>query len=166
MAEYEQTPFSRQESKFFTELILLRNTIYNGVESVKDRLKPFPGAYRDLKLCEKLLEKIQRDISETIPNDKLRRFQQLVKVGRIYLDYPGASVKPIYILLDANELNDLAEAAIKGQCALCMREGKEIRACKLRYALLTVAPPSEVSRYGCEYRHVAGDLEAGREVSL
>ena len=161
-----EKPFNRAENRFFTELIILRNTMFQGSDAVKERLEPFKGAWRDLKLMEKLAEKIQECLSATLPPEKLLKYQKLVKHGKIYLDFPGASPKDDHILVSAKNAAFLAEYAIKGECALCMKDGREVKRCPLRDALLSIAPPTKVSEIGCEYRSVAGDLLSGREVSL
>ena len=58
------------------------------------------------------------------------------------------------------------EAAMRGECAMCIREGRDVKRCRLRDALLPVAPPSEFSRYGCEYRQPASQLVQGDNVIL
>ena len=166
MEEKEYTPFNRREHSFYVDLILLRNTMMNNADAVKDRLKDTPGAWRDLKLMEKIAEKIQNALSLTIPAEKLLRYKKLVECGRYYLDFPGPVPRKNYRLMDVKELTYLAEEAIKGKCALCMAEGREVKRCALREALLTAAIPSEISRVGCEYRHVAAQLEAGKDVVL
>lgn len=162
----EVVPFNRRENEFFIQLLLMRNNLYSNADDVKERLKDFPGDWRDLKLILKLGEKIQNHLSSTIPSDKLVRYKQLVEIGRYTLEFPGASPKGRYKLMDVDDLSHLAEAAIKGQCGLCMAEGRDVKRCPLREALLVVAPPAKISAVGCEYRHVAGDLEAGREVAI
>lgn len=166
MADREHKPFNRRENEFYIQLILMRNNIFSNAEAIKERLKPLKGGWRDLMLILKLGEKIQNFLSSTIPGEKLLRYKALIENGRFQLDFPGASPKGRFKLMDTEELSDLAEAAIKGQCGLCMAEGKEIKKCPLRNALLTVCPPMEISRMGCEYRKTAGDLEAGREVRI
>ena len=162
----EQTPFNKRENQFYVDLILLRNALMNNTEAVKDRLKEYPGDWRDLKLIEKLAEKIQNHLSLTIPPEKLLRYEQLVRHGRYYLDFQGPIPHKVYKLMEAHDLAYIAEEAIKGRCGICLAEGREVKRCALRDALLTVAPPSAISQVGCEYRHVAGDLEANREVHL
>lgn len=162
----EQMPFNKRENQFYVDLILLRNALMNNADAVKDRLKAYPGAWRDLKLLEKIAEKIQNDLSLTIPPEKLMRYKKLVEHGRYYLDFQGPIPHKTYKLMDTHDLSYLAEEAIKGRCGICLAEGRDIKRCALREALLTVAPPSVISQVGCEYRHVAGDLEANREVRL
>ena len=166
MDEKDLIPFNRKESSFFVDLILLRNTMFKNLDAMKDRLKAFPGDWEDLQDFVEKAERIQNNLSNTIPPEKLLRYKQLVERGRYYMDLQGPIPKKDYRLIDSKELSDVAEAAIKGECALCMAEGREVKRCKLRNALLTIAPPTEVSKYKCEYRSVAGDLIAGREVVL
>lgn len=166
MSDKELIPFNRKENAFYVDLILLRNTMLQNMDSVKDRLAEFPDDWNDLQMIMEKAERIQNDLSNTIPPEKLLRYKKLVEHGRYYMEFPGASPTKDFRLIDVKELSDLAESAIKGECALCMAEGKEVKRCRLRTALLTVAPPTKVSMYGCEYRSVAGDLIAGREVKL
>lgn len=162
----ELTPFNRREQEFFIQLLLLRNDLYSNAESVRERLKDYPGDWRDLHLILKLAEKIQNHLSLTIPPERLLRYKELVNHGKYMLEFPGASPNGHYKLVDVKELSDLGEAAIRGQCSMCMLDGKEIKRCPLRNALLTVATPTQISKYGCEYRKAASDLNANREVSI
>ena len=164
--EKELVPFNRREHAFYVDLILLRNTMMNNMDAVKDRLKDTPGAWRDLKLMEKIAEKIQNILSLSIPPEKLLRYKKLVEHGRYYLDFQGPVPRKDYRLVDTRELTYLAEEAIKGKCALCMAEGREVKRCALREALLTIAIPSEIKQFGCEYRHAAAQLLEGKEVKL
>ena len=76
-----------------------------------------------------------------------------------------------HLLITDRHLAAMAEAAMKSECILCMREGSEINGCELREALLETAAPTAVqdgdSLYRkCEYREAAGQLVQGKDVTV
>lgn len=167
MREEEKKLLNRRENEFFVDIMVLRNTFYKNAEALRGRLKPYRGAWRDLKLMIYLTDKLQAIISETVPLKQLLRYEALAKHGLHAVDIPGpVQLHGLLKICTVESLTAMAEAAMRNECAMCIKDGREIKRCALRKALIEAAPPTEISELGCEYRDAAGALVSGRELSI
>lgn len=157
-----------RENELTVDLMLVRDTLYHNMDAVRERLRPFPHAWRDLKLLWYLVNKTQERLLGTMPDRRIETYAKLCKYGKKIIDIPGPIPRGRHMLLEVDQVAALAEAAMMGECSMCLRSGREIERCPIRDALLQAAPPSMIrqERMGCEYRAAAGDLVSGRDVTL
>lgn len=59
------------------------------------------------------------------------------------------------------ELKLLINKVIENECAMCVKDSREQRRCKLRRALMLIAPPNEVKKDGCNYLDVVAGNDLG-----
>lgn len=163
-----KAPLSRQEHRFMTNLMIVLHTLLSDKDKAAERLIRYGYDYvrRDIALLIALDNKLQQEMLETLPDNYVRRFQRMAQEAQIVVEYPGASRKGRQILIDVEDLGAITEAAMQGECAMCMREGREVKRCRLREALLTVAPPETVGTLGCEYRSPASQLLHGDDITI
>lgn len=157
-----------RENELTVDLMLVRSTLVHNMDAVRERLRPFPHAWRDMKLLWYLVNSLQEQLMSTYPDRRIETYAKLCKYGKKIIDVPGPIPKGRHMILEVDQVAALAEAAMLGECSVCLREGKEISRCAIRDALLMAAPPTEIRReqMGCEYRKAAGSLTRGDEVYI
>ena len=154
------------------DLMILRNTLVKHGPSVRDRLRPVPFAWRDLRLLMTLVKKLQLAMLSTMPDSRQDYYQKVAQRGRVMVDFPGPARIDRYLMISERKLAAITEAAMLSECAMCLKGGREIRQCGIREALMEVAPPDRVldtrdaMTGGCEYRDIAGDLVQGKTIQM
>lgn len=164
---------NRKEHAIMTDLMILRNSLYKNSESVRERLAPFPHAWRDMKLLLYLVNKVQGELLKTMPDMRVDYYYRLAESAHMTVEIPGPLHKGRHILITDTNLASLTESAMRAECSVCLLEGKEATRCPIRQALLEVAPPNELMEkapmaytFGCEYQSIASSLMEGKDVKL
>lgn len=166
-----QTMPSREEHQFLTDTMILRNTLAHHGPAIRDRLKKYGYKYgwRDVRLMISVLTRLQDRLLDTMPPRRQDYYHRLATAGRYKVEM-GTVTDRRYVWADAEDLGALTEAAMSTECAMCVREGRELRGCRLRQALLALAPldkGEDTGRFAsCEYRWIASELIKDREVNL
>lgn len=164
MTDITKTQPNRYENRYMLNMMVVLHTLVSDREVIERRLRPwYPEIRRDLGLLIYLTKKVQEELMTTFPDKRNAYYQRMAEVGEMVIDMPGAVPRGRHVLMDVTDAAAMAEAAMRGECAMCMRDGREIRRCRLREAMLGIAPPTEVSRTGCEYRRPASQLIQGEE---
>lgn len=167
-----QSKPNRVENQFMIDLMILRNSLAKRMESCRERMKQADRyGWRDLRLLYTLVDKVQHRMLSTMPPSRDEYYANLARFGTYHLEIDGPVRKGRYVLIKDTHLAAIAEGAMEHECAMCMREGKEIEKCMIRKALMEVCPPSAYadelkSAWDCEYRDAAGALVLGEEVTI
>lgn len=153
------------------DLMMLRNSLAKHSEAVKDRLKVCPHAWRDMRLLWYLVNKLQIQLLNTMPDRRILYYDQMARHGKVIIDIPGPIPKGRHILITEKRLAAITEAAMRGECALCIKDGREAQRCPIRDALLEAAPPAVINEKidwftSCEYQKAAKALERGETIKL
>ena len=159
---------NRKENRFMTNLMVVLHTLLSDRDAAEQRLKAYGDkwARRDIGLLLSLDNRLQEQMLMTMPDKRILYYQRMAKEAQIVVEFPGAARIDRHVLMEVDDRAALAEAAMRGECAVCIKEGRDVKRCRLREALLPVAPPTEWSRYGCEYRQPASQLIQGDEVTI
>ena len=59
---------------------------------------------------------------------------------------------------------EIINAAMAGECAVCLRDEDAAKRCKLRRAMMDIVPPNDVPSCGCAYRNIAIESEYGKYI--
>lgn len=167
----EKTNPSRAENEFMLNLMVLRVSLAKFAPECRGRAKK-AGRYvwRDIRLMLTLVDKVQQAFLATMPRQRLEYYLAYARHGHYEFRMDGAPAKPSRtVMITDRHLAEICDAAMKNECVMCTLEGKEIARCKLRDALMEVAPPTETEEgrwRKCEYQDAAGDLVMGRDVSI
>ena len=166
----EKTKPNRRENEFMMNLMVLRNTLHRNGPAVRERAKRSgKWTWRDIRLMTTLVDRIQNALLTTMPRSRDEYYTAYALHGHYELHIDGPVRTARHLLITDRHLASIAEAAMKGECALCMREGSEIGQCPLREALLETAVPTEIEDglwRKCEYRDAAGSLVLGKDVTV
>lgn len=170
MADEKKAP-NADENALMMNLMILRNTLVTHGPSVKERLRKTPNAWRDLCLLVRLVTKTQDRLLDTMPERRTAYYYSLAQHAKVAVELPGPAKRGRYIMIDEKKLAAITEAAMCGECAVCMRDGRDVKRCLIREALLEVAPPEEIRdshtlAYGCEYRDIASALVGQQEMTI
>ena len=165
--EILKTKPNKAENNFMLDLMILKNSLAVRSEAVRDRLQRVnPHAWRDLRLLQSLVGRIQNELIQTMPDSRLEYYCSLARYGRYHLDVEGPLRQGRMVLISDINLAYLCELVMENECIMCLKDGKEVQHCPVRKALLEVAPPTEVLDFGCEYASAAGQLVNGKEVTI
>lgn len=161
---------NKKENIFIQDIMILRNDLVRYSESVRARLASFPGAWRDIRLMLYLVRKIQALLLDTLPDNKVVQMQNIAMHGKFFIEMPGPIRKTRFVTLEESELTALMQAAMSNECVMCLREGKEIKRCPLRAALIAAAPPEKIIEnpplFSCEYRDIGCAIFRGENVEM
>lgn len=170
--EAMRTKPNRAENEFMMNLMILRNTLKRNAPSCRERARlAGKWVWRDIRLMTVLVQRIQERLLRTMPASRDDYYRAYALHGHYELHMDGPVRSARHILMTDRHAAALAEAAMKSECILCMREGAEIGQCPLREALLESAVPTNIgdgdSRFRtCEYREAAGALVSGKDVTI
>lgn len=159
---------NRSENRFQTNLMVVLHTLLSDREAAEKRLKEYGyrDVRRDIGLLIHLVNKLQTEMLSTMPDRRIGYYQRMARDAQIIVDFPGPVRTKRSVLVDVEDLAVMCEAAMKSECIMCMRDGREIRRCALHEVLLSLAPPTEVLKVGCEYRGAASQLIQGNDVTI
>ena len=168
--EHLKTKPNRRENEFMLNLMILRNTLRTNAPSCRERARlAGKWVWRDIRLLTVLVERIQEKLLRTMPESRDDYYRAYAQHGHYELHMNGPVRTARHILMTDKHAAALAEAEMKSECILCMREGGEIKQCELREALLEAAPPTDLQEglyMKCEYRDAAGALVQGKDVTI
>ena len=158
---------TRRENELMLNLMVVRNGLVKYGPDMRERCREAgPTVWRDLRLMTVLCERVQEALLGTMPDKRLAYYETYRRHGHYVMEMSGPVRTPRQILISDTHLGAVCDAALRGVCVLCMKEGKDVEKCCIREALLEVAPPTQVigaeSRFAeCEYRNAARQLDMG-----
>ena len=167
-----KTKPNRRENEFMLNLMILRNTLRVNAPACRERARAAgKWVWRDMRLMLTLVSRIQDQLLATMPESRDEYYSAYAKHGHYELRIDGPVRNGRHLLVTDRHLAAMAEAAMKSECILCMREGNEINGCELREALLEAAAPTAIQDGDslfrkCEYRDAAGQLVQGKDVTV
>ena len=128
--------------------------------ALERRLRTIRNGWRDWRCIRALLRRLVYALEyDTMSPQDRDRLDKRLRGGEILIR-PRSAVVVEYTLAEVNQLNTVATYACKNECSICMLEGREIKKCRLRRALMQLTPPKEPEpdRFGCEFRRLAMEI--------
>lgn len=135
--------------------------LINAEKYLETRLKLVPDAWRQYRIARAAVQKTLVALYQTVPIKTLRHMQNLCTYGEVIIKPRGATPTNDVQIVPTPELKLLINKVIENECAMCVKSYAEQRGCKLRKALMHIAPPLEIDTSGCNYRNVAASNELG-----
>ena len=167
-----KTKPNKRENEFMLNLMILRNTLIRNAPACRERARlAGKWIWRDIRLATVLICRIQDALLRTMPSSREDYYIAYARHGHYELHIDGPIRTPRHLLVTDKHLGTICEAAMRSECILCIREGKEIDQCELREALLESAAPTNLESGDsifrkCEYRDAAGKLIHGEDVNV
>lgn len=155
-----QKKLTGREKQAVAIFCALHSTLHKQDAVLEQRLKDEGKyAWRDWRLMMKLADKISDVIVSSMVDKDCLWLDRLLREAKVGIDMNGPLQKPGYAVVDAKDLAWICKLAARQECTLCLRTGKEVKACPLRASLIYAAPPPDgESPLGlCEYAEVNWD---------
>lgn len=120
------------------------------------RLRLVPGAWQRWRAGTALLAQAMDAIYATVPDDQFERMCVLVERGELSIELPKAVAGGDGVtIVHHDALEALARAAMRAECAICLKADGHVRSCALRKALDGVMDPVQTETSGCVWRDQA-----------
>lgn len=152
-------PLNGRELREIEFMLALDARVAEGGDCLKTRLKGIKNGWRDYRLMAVLTRKVLAGIYDTLPNKTLQHLDKMRKDGEALIRFKPASRAPEWAVIRDDELKTLINLAMASECALCMKEGKQIDRCRLRRTLMDICPPTDDTDIGCGFREAAAQLD-------
>lgn len=131
---------------------------------LRERLARIPNGWRDYRLIVMQTSRLLEKIYSTLPIKTLKRMEGICRNGEIVIRLRPPCSIPDHVLVNEDDMRRLINCAMAAECAICLRDGREIDTCPLRKVLESIVPPEEYSALGCSYRNIAISNEYGKYI--
>ena len=140
--------------------------LFAAQDVLKPRLEKIPNGWRDFRLATTTTERLLNAVYDTLPDKTLRHMNKLCQYGEVVIrPKPMVKLQDDVQIVDTGDLRTLINAVIGHECAMCVKDAREQKGCKLRKALHHIAPTAELDKDGlCTYIDVAAGNELGRYI--
>ncbi len=154
-----QEKLTGKEKQAVAMCMAVHSEIHKSSDILEKRLKAQGGnAWRDWRCVMTMLDRLSGIIVDSMTDADCLWLQRLIDHAKVGIDLPGPLKKKDYVIIDAKVLSRIVGLAAREECTLCTREGKQIKRCMLRDALLSVCPPPDGETGGwCEYAEADWD---------
>ena len=161
---------NKGENEFMMNLMVTRNGIKKYAPGIRARaVRAGKWVWRDIRLMERLIDKVQQQLMDTMPDRRQDYYIAYSKHGHYELHMDGPVRPERMVLIGDRSLATILEQLMEDECLVCFRDGDEIGKCPLRQVMLEVAVPNELEdgRWRkCEYREAARQLLKGENVTI
>lgn len=151
----ERKALNGKEMTMLEHLVLLDARLSQYTDFMRDRLGAVDHGWRDWRLMQVLAGRLVERLYDTISKGNVIHFYNLHQYGQAHITERPVVHQKGYTNISGDDLQVLLEIVVRNECLMCMKEGKEVKKCKLRKLLLTLAPPERVETMWCEYQKVA-----------
>lgn len=134
---------------------------------VKDRLHTIKNGWRDWRLMRSLLRKMSDNLLDTMPDKEIIYLNKMLEHGEIFMRLRPPIRDTEYQLVENAVITRIVNKIMQDECAICFREGRDIKHCQLRKDLHMIVPCAD--KYDpmveCVYRNAVLNGERGKYVS-
>lgn len=163
MSEAMKIPMNARELHIFEYITCLDKQLSDGQAILEERLRKVPNCWRNYRLAASSIEKVVDAVYSTLPDKTLLHMEGLARHGEVVIrKRPMVPLNDDAQFVLGEDLKVLINTSIAAECALCLRDKQEQKKCKLRRALMNVAPTEALANDGlCPYTHVVAGNELG-----
>lgn len=163
--DVDMMPLSGKELKCVEYLVAMESRVLEVGDAMRERLKKIPNGWRQFRLLVSTLDRLMPEVYDTVPNKTRMYLKNIMENGEVLIRFIPVSRNPEWKLVKDEDLAVLINLAMAGECAICMKQGREAKKCKLRGALENIAPPNNGHPAGgCGYMNVVLGCEIGQYV--
>ena len=158
------TDMTSREIRSLVYLCALDKKLQSCRDLLEQRLRGVPDLWRQYRLAESAMGKTVEGLLSTASPSALSYLQSMMTSSEIAIRPTGAaSTRGDTQVVLQSVLTELVNTCIKNECFFCEKEGKEVKKCDLRKALLLSAPPSYFPEKGiCPYAEVVRNEKPGQ----
>lgn len=133
----DRFPLSGREYYALRELFGVVSTFNNCAGELDKRVRSIPGAYRDYRMIQSVVEKLVRKLLTTVPKNKLVQISKELKYTRIVVEVkpeitPSRDDGNLLTYVPQRALERIMEKVVGYECFCCEKAGKDARRCQLR----------------------------------
>ena len=163
--DVDMMPLSGKELKCVEYLVAMESRVLEVGDAMRERLKKIPNGWRQFRLLVSTLDRLMPEVYDTVPNKTRMYLKNIMENGEVLIRFIPVSRNPEWKLVKDEDLAVLINLAMAGECAICMKQGREAKKCKLRGALENITPPLEGHPTGgCGYMNVVLGCDIGHYV--
>ena len=144
---------NRHQMQGLIMLNALKTTVSTREDVLKPMLQSVPGAWRDYRCANALLEKAIRAVEAQLEPGQRRQAYRQMDNSEVRLRPLGLPDSNQDYVVGKPDLYLLMKYAMRAECDICLCGDDDVRRCPLRRVLMAIAPPSEIAAHGCEYRY-------------
>ena len=148
-------PASGRERAIIEYLAALAAQLIAHQDTLRERLKLIPNGWRQWRRMTTTVNNLLVAVYDTLPPKTLLYMQRPCTHGEVLVRLKPASRTPEQVVASEDDLREVINAAMAAECAVCLKDERQIKGCRLRRALMNIVPPDEFAPRGCEYRNVA-----------
>ena len=150
----EVRALSYPEYQLLQVLYCADSQVYNKSHVLDNRLKAIKRGALTMGMLKWSLRHLLEECAMTMTRSNWNRFEEIRKHGEIVIKINPLSKPSTDMIVNSDQFNIIATAAVQHECSMCLKDGKEIKSCPLRKALMDCAPPRDSCVIGCEYQHM------------
>lgn len=160
----ERRPMNGEEMRAVEYLTAMNSKMNQAGDCMRDRLRSVPNGWRQWRLLAVTLDRLLLAIYDSMTTKNLRHLENICDHGEIIIRLRPAVRVPEHTLVSEDDLRTLVNAAMASECAICLKQGREIDRCSLRTAMLNICPPYEDPKTSCGYQIVASSSKLGEYI--
>lgn len=150
-------PLTSRETRSIEMIAVLDARLANDRPYLEDRLRSVPDLYRQWRIAETAVCKVVDGLYETLDEKTLMRIRKIYNNGEVIVRPKGSLTKDSdTAIVLAEDLKTLVDTVTSSECGMCLKDGKNIKRCKVREALMRLTPPVKVFDENaslCEYAY-------------
>lgn len=128
----------------------------SGRKALERRLRTTPRGWVMFRQAFGLLDKMFPQLEATINDRQLVQINQTIHNGEVVVKLRRAGkYDDDWNVVRADTLATAVGYAMRGECALCVKDRADIKRCPLRKAIDELCPPNTYETMGCIYRDLA-----------
>lgn len=132
---------------------------------LEERLRSVPDLWRQYRMAQSAVGKVVDGLYTTVPDKTRMHMRRLCDSGEIVIRQKLAVRLDDVRFVMISDLKALANVAISAECAICLKDNREMRKCKFRKAMERMMPVDSIPSDGrCQYRSVAEAHEYGEYI--
>lgn len=156
----ERTEMSSRELHTAEYIAILDKRLFDGEKHLEKRLRSVPDLWRQYRIARTAIEKVIDGLYDTMPLHTLAHFNAVCSNNEVVL-------RPRSVLNDSTnsqvvlnkDIITLVNHCVESECSMCLKTKGEIKKCKIRKALMNIAPATDVGFSSlCEYAN-AGKIQ-------
>lgn len=130
---------------------------------IEERLRTIPNGWRDWRLMLSILRRMSDALIDTMPDKEITYLDRMLKHGEILVRFRPPIRDNEYQLVEDEALTRMVNEIMENECAICFKEGREIKHCQLRKDLEGFAPCTNPydPMVECGYKRVIASNKMG-----
>lgn len=107
---------------------------------IERRLRTIPHGWRDWKLMRSIMRRVCDMLLDTMPDKEILRLNKMLQYGEIFVRFRPPIRDAQYQLVENAVITRIVNKIMQDECAICFREGWDIKHCQLRKDLHMIVP--------------------------